>query len=73
VQFFQRTPSEVPATAARTGAIAGGMRGDVASLLLIGLAALAVLLAGLLLWRNRGALLGRPSRGVMRREVSGER
>ncbi|NKJ21907.1 type III secretion inner membrane ring lipoprotein SctJ [Dyella sp. SG609] len=69
VQFFQRTPSEVPVQPARSGV----MRGDVASILLIGLAALAVLLAGLLLWRNRGALMGHPSRGVMRREAAGER
>lgn len=69
VQFFQRTPSEIPVQPARSGV----MRGDVASLLLVGLAALAVLLAGLLLWRNRGALMGHPSRGVMRREAPGER
>ncbi|MFC4763264.1 hypothetical protein [Dyella koreensis] len=73
VQFFQRAPTEVTPAPAHVGVIAGGMRGDVASLLLIGFAALAVLLAGLLLWRNRNALMGHPSRAVVRREVSGER
>lgn len=73
VQFFQRTPTEVAPTATRSGVLAGSMRGDMASLLLIGFAVLALFLAGLLLWRNRHALLGRQTRSLSRREVPGER
>jgi type III secretion protein J len=73
VQFFLRTPTEVAPAAARGGTLIGGLRGDLASILLFGFAGLAVLLAALLLWRNRSALVGQPSRAMMRREVSGER
>lgn len=61
VQFFQRAPTEVNPTAMRANQTNAILRGDATSWLLIGFAALAVLLAAALLWRNRSTLLGRPS------------
>lgn len=58
VTTFRRTPTPVSVPEVRTA----GLQGDVGSLLLIGVAALAVLLALAVLWRNRRTLLG--SRGV---------
>jgi type III secretion protein J len=66
VQFFSRMPMEPPATnlpaASHASVFAGGMRGDVGSLILIAFAVLIVVLAAALLWRNRQSLTGR-SRG----------
>jgi len=74
VQFFQRTPAEMPAaSAARSGVLAGGMRGDTASMVMIGFAVLAALLAAIVLWRNRHALVRSQPRPLARREVRGER
>lgn len=57
VQFFTRDPGT---TAAPAGAVAGDdIRNQIGSWLLIGFAALAMLLAALLLWRNRNTLLRR--------------
>lgn len=69
VQFFQRSPTELPAGAVTTGVL----RGDMTSLALIGFAVLVLLLACALLWRNRGALLGSRPRSLARSSVSHER
>ena len=69
VQFFQRAPSELPQAASSSGLL----RSDVASLAMVGLAVLVLLLAGLLLWRNRGALLGGRARPLVRSSMPHER
>lgn len=69
VQFFQRTPTELP-----TGAVSSGfVRSDVMSLAMMGAAVLVLLLAIVLLWRNRGALLSGRARPLVRSSVSHER
>jgi type III secretion protein J len=73
VQFFQRTPTEVSPSAVGSGVLADGLRGDLASLVLISFAVLVLLLAGVLLWRNRGALLGDRPRSLTRSSVPRER
>ncbi|HEX7814092.1 type III secretion system inner membrane ring lipoprotein SctJ [Dyella sp.] len=70
VQFFQRAPADVPANVhVRSGVLASGLRGDATSLLMIGLAALAAVLAGFVLWRNRHALVRSQPRPLARREM----
>ncbi|GLQ87838.1 type III secretion system inner membrane ring lipoprotein SctJ [Dyella flagellata] len=69
VQFFQRTPTELPQAASNTGLL----RSELTSLAMIGLAVLVLLLAGVVLWRNRGALLGGRPRSLARSGVSHER
>lgn len=69
VQFFQRTPTEVP-----MGAVSSGfVHSDVMSLAMMGAAVLVLLLAIVLLWRNRGALLSGRPRPLVRSSVSHER
>jgi type III secretion protein J len=70
VQFFQRTPTGVPASAVTSN---GYLRSDVTSLAMVGCAVLVLLLAGVLLWRNRGALMGGRPRSLSRSGVSHER
>ncbi|RUL79055.1 type III secretion system inner membrane ring lipoprotein SctJ [Dyella choica] len=69
VQFFQRAPTELPQAAANSSLL----RSDVTSLAMIGLAALVLLLAGVLLWRNRGAFMGGRPRSLARSGVPHER
>jgi type III secretion protein J len=69
VQFFQRTPTGVPP---RTATSTGYMRSDLTSLAMIGCAVLVLLLAAVLLWRNRGALMGGRPRTLTRSGVSHE-
>ncbi|MBE1161426.1 type III secretion system inner membrane ring lipoprotein SctJ [Dyella acidiphila] len=69
VQFFQRAPTELPQAAAS----GGFARSDVTSLAMLGTAGLVLLLAIVLLWRNRGALLGGRSRTLTRTSMSHER
>jgi type III secretion protein J len=69
VQFFQRAPTELPPGAATSGF----SRNDLTSLALTGFAVLVLLLAGVLLWRNRGALMGGRPRSLARSGVPHER
>jgi len=69
VQFFQRAPAEVPAAATN----ASFPRRDLTSLAMMGFAVLVLLLACVLLWRNRGALLGGRPRTLVRSSVPHER
>jgi type III secretion protein J len=69
VQFFQRAPAEVPAAATT----ASFPRRDLTSLAMMGFAVLVLLLACVLLWRNRSALLGGRPRTLVRSSMPHER
>jgi len=69
VQFFQRTPTGVPPGAVSN---AGYLRSDLTSAAMIGCAALVLLLAFVLLWRNRRTLMGGQPRTLSRSGVSHE-
>ncbi|WP_266167807.1 type III secretion system inner membrane ring lipoprotein SctJ [Dyella subtropica] len=69
VQFFLRAPTEL---ASGLGGH-GSFRGDLASLVLMGFAVFVLLLAGLLLWRNRSALVSSRPRTLSRSAASHER
>ena len=62
-----------PLAEGEKGALAGFMRRDLTSLAMMGFAVLVLLLACVLLWRNRGALLGGRPRTLVRSSVSHER
>ena len=70
VQFFQRAPTGVSPGAVTS---TGFLRSDMTSRAMMGCAVLVLLLAGVLLWRNRGALLGGRPRSLTRSGVPHER
>ena len=73
VQFFPRPQVDVNPAALRAAQTNPLLRGDATSWLLIGFAALAVLLAATLLWRNRHTLLGGGPPRSSRRGIADER